>query len=530
MGLEVFLKKVLLAIAVFVLAGGFVMAQNSEFENTEDTENIFNGTFENTGTTVEEWQGFNISGRGDFSPPGTPTATLYETYTDITGTYNNVLKLDPPEGGYRQHSLAMTYEVHENGDYKLSAWVLAEQIQGDIYIEFEHIGGDWESISGSVEEPAAFQEGQWLYITTDSDNYPDGVFLRAGEKFGLLTQGNPGVGLNNHTIYIRDLQIDMIPAEEDFSERKNPLFFLNGLFVGLEFGINSVNNINDEKVGVNGMTYEKGGLFLNSSLGYEKSFFNDAMYIYTEVGIDTGFYNVEDENGDDTYPVKMYLDAYADYSLDFGNSTLSFILADKIDPPLILNPRFDSGGLNMVNRLAPGIKFNQWFDNFGSLYTQVDVPFYHFYYWKDNTDSRIFIQGKLGWSSDFGLGIWVREDCILKGDKWEWAEPGHESINCGLSYWTSPFSANLEVNVPMERYGDIYLTFNTRFGSFLSFAVEAGIPREIEEYGVDISLTPRFQYTFFQGFTAFVKLFIGSIGSKEEEVVFSPSIGVIYSF
>ena len=509
----------MLAFIMLALVTGFVAAQDADYGEPG----------ESTGIRIDEWNGFNVSGADDFDTPGAVAATLYETYTDITGTYTDVLKLQPPPGGYKPHSLAMTYEVPGEGHYRLSMWVWAEQLKGDIYIEFEHIGGEWESIAGSVEEPAPFMEGQWLLVKTDPNSYPNGVYLEAGEKFGLLTQGEPGIGLNNHTIYIRDVQIEVSLIEDELTEAQGPVSPLKGLFAGLEFGINSVNRMNDEKVGFNGVNDTNKGAYLSSTLGYENAFFDDAMYIYAELGLDTGFYYVEDEYGENTFPVKLYADFYADYSLYFGYFTLSLILKDTIDPSLVLNPRYNSGDLNMVNRFAPGLQLDYWMEDIGSFYFQAEVPFYYFYYWSDDTDSRIFLQAKLGWQSEFGLGAWVREDWILRGDKWEWAEPGHESINFGLSYWSRVFSTDLEVGLPRSRYGDLFITLNSNLGPF-GLRIEAGIPKETELYGVDIAITPKIQYTFFNHLSVYARLVIGGIGSKEYDIYFTPSLGALYRF
>ena len=464
-----------------------------------------------------KWRGFNISGEGDYNRPGKPIFTLYETYSDSTGTYIDVLKLESPRGGYEGGSIAMTYTAPHDGYYKLSMWVWAEKPEDeDIYIEFEQIGGEWETVAGSRDVPAAFREGEWLYITSES---PDGFYLNAGDKFGLLTQsgGNAGVGLNGHTIYIRDLELEVpiITAWKAFSSA------LKGLSISLEFGIRYINEANDRERQP----------FLYSALVYGNSFFKDTLYVYAELGFTTGLYHVEKENGGNTYPVDLYLDAYADYSLRFGNSTLAFILKDEMDP-YVINPRFDSGRLNTYNKFTPGLVFRQWFDDFGSLYAQVESPIFNYYYSEDNTDSMVYIQYRLGWRSKFGLGVWVREDQILKGDKWEWAEPGHESFNFGLSFWTRLWSSSVEVRIPPPRYGNFFITIYLYIGPF-NMKIEADFPKK-EDWNsrgfIDLTLTPKYEYTIIDGFSVWAKAVIWEIGRKDRDVLFTPSLGLTYRF
>ena len=504
------MKKILIAFVVLTLFTGFALAED--------------------GAIVVDWHGFNVSGEGDFGTPGNPTATLYDTYRDMTGTYTDVLKLTPPPGGYKPGSIAMTYTVPIDGNYRLSMWVWVDKPQDQIvYIEFPHTGGEWESVTGSINEPAAFRKGQWLYVTTDSSKYPDGVFLREGDIFGLLTQsgeGDPGIGLNDCTIFLRDLQLEATTADDSFTPddrmpSKAFLSFLSGLYVGAEFGIDNINEANDGKREP----------FLYPTLGYGNSFFDDAMYFYLELKLKTGFYDVENEDGKSTYPVGLYLDSSLDYSLFFGSSTLTFILEDTIDPPLVINPRFNSGNLNMYNKFTPGLKFNQWVEGVGNLYAQIGFPIYYSYYWHDDTDTVVYFQGKLGWYSEFGLGIWVREDWILAGDKGNWAEPGHQSINFGLTYLTRLFDTSLEVNILRQKYGDISITSETNIASFFNFKVEASLPqKDIKSNGINLTLTPLFRYSIFDGFSVWAKCVIENIGRKGYDAVFSPSIGVTYYF
>ena len=136
--IEAYLKTILTTIVIFTLFTGFVVAEDDE--------------------TAAMWHGFNISGEGDYSTPGKPVYTVYETYSDKTGTYTDVLKLDPPGDEYEQGSIAMTYTVPQDGYYRLSMWVWVDKSENeDIYIESEQIGGDWETVAGSREEPAAFR-------------------------------------------------------------------------------------------------------------------------------------------------------------------------------------------------------------------------------------------------------------------------------------------------------------------------------------------------------------------------------------
>ena len=141
---------------------------------------------EESGGPIPKWRGLNISGDGDWICPGEPEYAIFDTYADKTGTYTDVIKLMPPEDGYSSGSIAMTYTILADSNYRLSMWVKAEKGgDDDVYIVFRQIWGNWEVIAGSSDGPAPFREGEWLYVATDSVNHPDGVSLEAGDKFGL---------------------------------------------------------------------------------------------------------------------------------------------------------------------------------------------------------------------------------------------------------------------------------------------------------------------------------------------------------
>ena len=280
-----------------------------------------------------------------------------------------------------------------------------------------------------------------------------------------------------------------------------------GLTVGLEFGIYNINKRDDRNMQP----------YLYPSISYWNSFFDGKLALSAALGPYIGFYDVELEDGGSTKYVGLYFDLQLTYNLYLGSaSTLSFSLENAIDK-LDLNPRrkktYDgANAVNMVSYLYPGIGFNQEVEGLGGFYARAILSIIYLQDWYDRTPLNL--KTSIGWNSEFGLGLWIQEELALN-DLGGRRDPGHTQLSFGLSYWSSLFSADVEVDIP------------TKFD---------------QNGGITITPSVQFPIPVIEGLSVWLKLEISSIGAKSwdwnvtppkeynSDVGISPSIGINYSF
>jgi len=276
-----------------------------------------------------------------------------------------------------------------------------------------------------------------------------------------------------------------------------------GLTAGLEFGIEGVNKPNDA---------EDMGPYLYPNIAYENSFLDGALDVFADLGFTVYFTKGwggygKDKDGKDATPMSLYFDLGATYNLFFGDSTLSFTLENEIDP-LVLSARLEKNehgedAKNMTSIFWPGVTFNQKLSGIGDIYANARLGIMYLQdSYKDETPMAMEL--KFGWVSEFGLGLWVREDLALNKYAGCDGESGHIQFNFLVSYETGPLYAEVEINIPKE--------FDKNGG---------------------ITITPKAEYTIMDGLNVWLKAEIGGIGEigvDKGDVGISPALGVTYSF
>ena len=168
----------------------------------------------NVGVPAEGWHGFTIAGPSEYYSGA--LGTQYDSFTDAGGTCTDVLKVEPPSGHYEESTMALCYTIPTSGFYKLSMSIMAEvwpEKGIDIFWqEIDH----WGTIAGSLDKIQGVQSGEWFFIGTGD---PDGVFFNEGDRIALLVRqsspnsssptNSPDNGLNDATIYIKDLKLEV---------------------------------------------------------------------------------------------------------------------------------------------------------------------------------------------------------------------------------------------------------------------------------------------------------------------------------
>jgi hypothetical protein len=256
-----------------------------------------------------------------------------------------------------------------------------------------------------------------------------------------------------------------------------------GLYFGLEAGVENVNKVNEE-------IREP---YLMPMIIYDRSFFDDALDVYTELDYTFSYYKEREPNGrKEVYPQSLYFDLLFAYNMGLGGaSTLSFILENEFDE-IIIAP-IDKKGNNITGIFTPAVKYTQEFD-FGDIYAKAGLPIVYIQEYKE-ADTQVGLDFTLGWNSAFGLVLEAKALTLLV--------PGE-----GRGYLGLEALASYEMDT-------------------MYFEVFAEIPKEISWWG--ITLTPRFEY-YLGNFTFYAYCEFAGIGVDGGGLRISPALGVKFSF
>jgi GH35 family endo-1,4-beta-xylanase len=153
----------------------------------------------NTGTTVTSWLGFSLNtiGTGD-----APVATRYATYTDKTGTYEEVLRIVPPAAGYAGWGGYAMSRPNINGTVNISmrAWVEKGDDE-DVYVFWQGRNSPYPSDSTAHKPLTADQFGKWITVNQTFDTGANMTIALMGHN-----NATPDEGLHGATVYIRDIR------------------------------------------------------------------------------------------------------------------------------------------------------------------------------------------------------------------------------------------------------------------------------------------------------------------------------------
>ena len=177
----------------------------------------FTDTSGNVGVRVYEWNGFDIEGQNGLQLPSMAVGTLYDVFRDDDGnTWTNVLKLEPPEGGYEYDTMAMAYSITEPGDYEFSFDVWAVEGDGPIDIRWTESTYPME-IKEYLDAPQNTWFRNTVTYTHDSDT-PCEIGIWVNSRYW------EGKGLRNATLYFKDFAFDFNgePIVDDGNVRVTP--------------------------------------------------------------------------------------------------------------------------------------------------------------------------------------------------------------------------------------------------------------------------------------------------------------------
>jgi hypothetical protein len=335
--------------------------------------------------------------------------------------------------------------------------------------------------------------------------------------------------------------------------------------------------------------YEITEPYLMPFVYFDKAFFNGGLDVYAEVDVKFGLYNDGFDATVDPYASDYYfVDSHRARNMDLlfylsasnnlrisSSSTLSFLLSTEnnfhLSPSVEYlledldadgNQQFDGNGNVLLKEtefggrvkgiVTPGIKFKQGF-GFGDLYFVADLPVSY----TSSTDAYdpnlIYLGFSVGWDSNFGLGVKIRELNLLAAlspdsNKFE-AIRGVQGFGLTVSYTINPVLASLEVRIPRR------LTFDSvgLFGGTIPMAFSSPGSTDAPYIAYDesavglrqqgfpgITVIPRVEVGVFRGLQVYAEFIFAGLGAgwSEDDVnsaipiplKHSQSYGIKYSF
>jgi len=247
-----------------------------------------------------------------------------------------------------------------------------------------------------------------------------------------------------------------------------------GLTVGLEFGVGNITKADDGD-------WEP---YLMPSIAYDTAFFDGALAFST--GLD---YTFDFTPNFKELDQSLGFDISLNYALSLGSaSTLSFYLANRTD--VQVSPRSDEDN-NITGYFTPGIRFGQK-TGIGTIYARFRAPIDYLRTDK-NADNRVRLRSRLGWNSNFGLGLWAQVKSTLVP-----ASDLYQGVDANISYDADAFH----------------------------FDVTAYLGKELSD---GISIEPYFEY-YFGNFTFYIDCSFDGIAANSGGITISPCIGVTFSF
>jgi len=343
----------------------------------------------------------------------------------------------------------------------------------------------------------------------------------------------------------------------------------------------SSNNVTATQGGgdpINGATplegvYEITEPYLMPFVIFDRPFFNGGLDLFAEVDLRFGLYKdgydatvdpstatqLEDYRARN---IDLLVDLQASNNLRISSSsTLSFILGTT--NAFRLSPTVESGyvdtddglwketadGGKLMGMITPGIKFKQGF-GFGDLYLLADVPVS--YHSLNGQPNLIYLGFSVGWESNFGLGVKIRELNLLAAlgpnnpatifyDDIK----GVQGFGLTVSYNVNPALIELEVRIPRRMTFDGIRTSRTSLASGNEVVVDAPYliynesPAGLRQAGYPgITVVPRVEVGIFRGLQVYAEFIFEGFGASFDEdfstipipVKHSQSYGVKYSF
>jgi hypothetical protein len=245
--------------------------------------------------------------------------------------------------------------------------------------------------------------------------------------------------------------------------------------LGADFGIDDIN----EPDGA-----EK-ALWADAWVGYDTDFLDGDLEFHTDL-----YYNFEFTKDDGKYPMSLDFNLALAYYLGLGSASTLTLALDH-DAHLQLSPPKPDNSNLFGGTLTPRLRFTQKF-GFGSIYVQATAPIDYIDELDKDADLAVNPNYRLGWSSTFGLSLWVGAYTSLIPD----SEYLHARVN--VRYATGPAYINVLTRIPKDLDGGIRIT---------------------PEFGYNVG-----------AFDFYINCLFTGIAAKEGSLSINPAVGVTFTF
>jgi len=282
-----------------------------------------------------------------------------------------------------------------------------------------------------------------------------------------------------------------------------------GITVGLEFYNENINKADGEPMVsqiIPNIAYD------NTSLA------GGALEFHTELDY---FIDLAREAGTDGYyfPQDFNFFAWLQYKLSIGSaSTLRFYLRD--DNSVDVSPvHHGTTYTTTVGTLTPGIQFNQKMD-FGSLYARIRAPINYL-----ADDTVVNLQSRLGWNSNFDLGLWAEVRSRLTQES-----ELYQQLRLNANYAKDTYELNLLAVIPKETSNGIRInpTFDLYFENS-TLELDCNFTGVGSDDGISLTLTPYVEYCV-GAWTFYTQFEFANVTKNGGDMSISPALGVKFEF
>ena len=326
---------------------------------------------------VLEWHGFNVAGESHYFNNDRTSAEFdeesnydrsraigyrYQNFKDSNeDTWHDVLKVVPPTekypeqylyfndySGYEEFTVALTYNLVNSGNYKLSMWFMVEggvETPAFCWVNTGGEDGDLYASTGDPEyepfEPWREMLGSRSYVIAQRDTwyYLEKTFTVWGnDEIGLLTRElNNSAGIKDATLYIRDVQLDyngkpVVDTTSDVKITPASFSLIQGKTRQLSANMEvywSSNNGSVATVDADGLvTAVSVGTAIITAASKEDSA-NSATASVKVIEPGTRYIALTFDDGPDGYWTPLFMDVLAQY----GASATFFQIGGKVDGP-----------------------------------------------------------------------------------------------------------------------------------------------------------------------------------------------------
>jgi len=242
-------------------------------------------------------------------------------------------------------------------------------------------------------------------------------------------------------------------------------------------------------------------------------------------GLENYYIHLEREPGPDGdyFPQDFDLNIWLNYRLNLSSaSNLQFYLQNQNNvevEPVHHGTTYQTN----TGTLTPGVRFGQNTD-FGGFYVRFRAPYDYVRAGRD--DTRFRLRSRLGWTSNFGLGLWAQVNSQITPEL-----DLYQALLLYASYGTDSFG-DFDVTVTIPKEVSSGITINPTWGYDLensSISLDCTFSGVGTDDGISLDVSPYVEYRA-GAWTLYTQFDFTNVTANGGDMSISPTLGVKFSF